>query len=151
MRTGKEKRDVTRGSGIPRQELLAYIETHPGRKVPLRNAYQLAYQMIFELWGKTDDTACVLFLNRGKYLISAVHFTEGSLHRLNILTKGDEMYEKHGAAYFFLGHTHGNHSLNPSPEDIRSTRYMEQYYKRRLRFLGHVITNSGIGYKYIQL
>ena len=131
------------------EELMACLERRWAEERRFLSPEQMGYYMQFRLWKAPEDQAYVVLLNRSRCLIRSIQLTEGMLHRVNLLSDGlkDKLAE---ASYFFVGHTHGTHSTEPSPEDIYTTKILSARFREKPVFLGQVIVNHQMDFTFLQ-
>lgn len=131
------------------EELMVWLELRWAEENRFLCEEQMAYYMQFRLWKAPEDTAYVVLLNRSRHFIRSIQLTEGMLQRVNLLSEGlrEQLAE---AAYFFIGHTHGTHNTDPSPEDRNTTRVLAARYPDTPKFLGHVIVNYSLDSIFLQ-
>ena len=131
------------------EELMTCLERRWAEEGRFLSAEQMGYYMQFRLWKAPEDQAYVVLLNRSRYFIRSIQLTEGMLHRVNLLSDvlQDRLAE---ASYFFVGHTHGAHSTEPSPEDIYTTQILSARFREKPFFLGQVIVNHQMDFTFLQ-
>ncbi len=125
---------------IEDRDLISYLETDWCTRKPFLSGDDMAYYLQFRLWRAPKDTACVVFLDRQRCFLQCMQLTEGALHKVNLLSVSLDGYQKN-AAFLFLGHTHAEESVRPSPEDQKTTRIMMERFTENPLFLGHFIVN----------
>ena len=131
------------------EELMADLERRWCEKIRFLCPEQMAYYMTFLLWKAEADTAFVVLLNRSRKHMRSIRFTEGALHKVNLLS-GVLEGQVDKAYYFFVGHTHGEHPITPSPEDIHTGKILASRFEKNPRYLGQVIVNHRMQSIYIQ-
>ncbi|MBR5445428.1 MAG: hypothetical protein IKV57_04865 [Clostridia bacterium] len=130
-------------------DLLVYTELRWAEKQRFLSPEQMIYYMQFRLWKAPEDTAWVVLLNQRGYYAGSVKLTEGMLQKVNLLSS--VMQERlNGASAFFIGHTHADKKVDPSPEDINTSRILKARFPEKPKFLGQIIVNHHMESIYLQ-
>ena len=148
----KEKRSSRADMKPPifsEEELMVYMELRWAEKNRFLSVEQMEYYMQFRLWKAPEDTAWAILLNRSRYFMGSIRLTEGMLHRVNLLAAA--MQERlQDASYFFIGHTRAEKRIDPSPEDMNTTKILAARFPEKPKFLGQIIVNHQMDSIYLQ-
>ena len=128
--------------------LLAETMRRTLRTVPMRQRADRAVYMTWSLWHTPPHTACAVLLDeRYRYRNTILLRTRNLwVNHLAELLQSDT---ERGTTYFFVGHTHIDHALVPSLEDLRTDAILQKG-TGAARFLESYITDGGLDYVLVQ-
>ena len=136
------------GESITNDALLAETMRRTLRTAPMRQCADRAVYMTWSLWHTPPHTACDVLLDepycyRNSILLRTRNIWVNDL--IQLLQSGTERQ----TAYFFVGHTHTDHALVPSLEDLRTDAILQKY-TGSAQFLESYITNGALDYVQVQ-
>jgi len=127
------------------KELLSYVETHAALRHPFRSVEHMAYYLHFLLMNQPPETACLVLLGKNKRHLHTLFLAPGALYPISQYLQMLEPYYGQ-AAYFFMGHSHGDMPLVFSLEDIHTTRLLCEKLEGKITFLTHIITGNTLSW-----
>jgi len=128
--------------------LLRYIELQEAEEIPMTAKEQMAYYMVWLLWGEPAGTAYAVFLDERHRFLKSLKIKDNRLWQAQLFAALDDCRTGLGAVYYFVGHNHVGTPLIPSPEDRAITGQMQRY--EGMQFSGHFITDGALGWVEIE-
>ena len=127
------------------EALLAETMRRTLRNMPMQDTRRRALYMTWCLWRTEPHTACAVLLDREYRHVTTIAIRKRNLWTRDILTvcEGEEK-----ARYLFVGHTHTEHALVPSLEDLRTDEILRRTLPETAptAFLDSYITDRGFDY-----